>query len=63
MITGKDEMTIQEILPYLQLLLIPILLYIIKVEVRLTKIETMQSAEYQHLMRRTRNNDLIIEDE
>lgn len=55
-------MTLQEFLPYLQLLLIPILLYIVKVEVRLTKIETMQSAEYQHLMRRTRSDDLIIDD-
>ena len=58
-----NSLTLAELLPYLQLLLIPILLYIIKVEVRLTKIETMQSAEYQHLMRRTRNDDLIIVDD
>lgn len=50
-------MTFVDLLSYLQLLLFPILWYIVKVEVRLTKIETMQSAEYIHLMRRVRDGE------
>lgn len=40
----------KDLLQYINLLLVPILLYIIKVEIRLTKIETMQSAEFTFLM-------------
>lgn len=45
-----------EIFQWVNLLLIPILLYLIKVETRLTRIEVMQSAEYQFLVQRKREN-------
>lgn len=47
----------QEILQYANVLLFPILWYIVKLEVRLTKIETMQSAEYQYLVTRNRHTN------
>ncbi len=45
-----------ELLQYVNLLLIPILWYIVKVEVRLTKIEVMQSAEFKFLVSRKREH-------
>lgn len=45
-----------EILQFVNLLLIPILWYVVKLEIRLTKIETMQGAEYQFLVNRRRTS-------
>jgi hypothetical protein len=46
-----------EIFQWVNLLLIPILLYLVRVESRLTRIETMQSAEYQYLVGRMRSSN------
>lgn len=48
-------MSLESALQFINLLLVPILWYIVKVEVRLTKIETMQGAEYQFLIGRKRH--------
>lgn len=50
-------MSFIEILQFINILLIPLLYYIIKVEIRLTKIEVMQGAEYRFLVSRTRSKD------
>lgn len=52
-------MTIPDLLQFANVLLLPILYYIVRVEVRLTKIETLQSAEYVSLMSRVRGGDKV----
>jgi len=47
-------MNITDVLDFVNLLLIPLLFYVVKVEIRLTKIEVMQSAEYKFLVERNR---------
>lgn len=44
-------MTIAEILQWTSLAFIPLLVYIIKLETRLAKIEVLMAAEYQFLTR------------
>lgn len=49
--------TVTELLQWVNVLLIPIVAYLIRIETRLTKMETMQSAEYQFLIGRHRSTN------
>lgn len=51
-------LTMSDILQWINVLLIPILIYIVKIEMRIVRIETMQGAQYQNLVRRTRHHDM-----
>jgi len=55
-------MQVTELLQYVNVLLIPVIAYLIRIETRLVKMETMQSAEYKLLISRTRATDALIKE-
>lgn len=55
-------MQVSELLQYVNVLLIPVIAYLIRIETRLVKMETMQSAEYKFLVSRVRSKDELIKE-